>query len=80
MGDVRNTASPHSARSGRLRAFLGLAHSVIVYRTTLPAELMQEFRDAGVRLIFEFDDLVVGPDALENSGIDLPPGSSLAVM
>lgn len=55
--------------TGRLRAFLGLAHSVIVYRTTLPAELMQEFRDAGVRLIFEFDDLVVGPDALENSGI-----------
>lgn len=57
------------AEGGRLRAFLGLAHTVIIYRTALPDPLLQEIRASGAHVLFELDDLVVGPNALENSGI-----------
>lgn len=54
---------------GRIRAFLPLAHTVIVYRTALDAALIDEIRAAGVRLVFEFDDLVVGAGPLARAGI-----------
>lgn len=57
------------AETGRIRAFLGLTDTVIIYRTALPPELLQVLRDSGVRILFEFDDLVVGPTALDNSGV-----------
>ena len=53
----------------RFMGFLGLAHTVIVYRTAADATLIQAIRDAGANLVFEFDDLVVGRPAMEGSGI-----------
>lgn len=57
------------AESGRLRAFLGLAHTVIIYRTALDEDLLQIIRESGARMIFEFDDLVVGGPVISASGI-----------
>nr|WP_143791689.1 hypothetical protein [Paracoccus sp. M683]TRW98707.1 hypothetical protein FNJ84_03895 [Paracoccus sp. M683] len=57
------------ADKGRLLSFAGLAHTVIIYRTALDKDTIQMFRDAGARVIFEFDDLVVGSTMLKNSGI-----------
>lgn len=57
------------AESGRLRAFLGLAHTVIIYRTALDDDLIQTIRETGARMIFEFDDLVVGGPVITASGI-----------
>ena len=54
---------------GRVRSFLGLAHTVIIYRTAIGPELLEDIIDSGAKILFEFDDLVVGPTALENSGI-----------
>lgn len=53
----------------RLRAFLPLTHTVIVYRTALDAKWLAAFRKSGVKILFEFDDLVVGKSAMEASGI-----------
>lgn len=57
------------ANMGRVRSFLGLAHTVIIYRTALDEQTVTYFRDAGAKVYFEFDDLVVGSDVLRNSGI-----------
>lgn len=54
---------------GRVKSFMGLAHSVIIYRTALPKDVVQSFRDYGAKVYFEFDDLVVGSRVLEASGI-----------
>lgn len=55
--------------AGRIRAFLPLAHTVIIYRTALPDTQIDELRKAGVRIVFEFDDLIVSRVALEHAGI-----------
>lgn len=57
------------AEMGRVRAFLGLTHTVIIYRTALDKEIVQSFREAGAKVYFEFDDLVVGSEVLQASGI-----------
>lgn len=58
-----------SDNMGRVRSFLNLAHTVIIYRTVISSEQIAEFRNAGLRIIFEFDDLVVGRKTLKGSGI-----------
>lgn len=57
------------AQQGRMHAFLGLAHTVIIYRTVIKPKKIAEFQKAGLRVIFEFDDLIVGEKALKSSGI-----------
>lgn len=57
------------AQQGRMRSFMKLAHTVIIYRTVIDPIQIKEFRNAGLRVVFEFDDLVVGRRTLHNSGI-----------
>lgn len=57
------------AEVGRLRSFVPLAHTVIVYRTAIDDEWISSFRQAGARVLYEFDDAVVGKSAVEESGI-----------
>ena len=59
----------HPEELGRIRSLLPFAHVVIVYRTALAQPLLDELRAAGARLVFEFDDLIVGSDAVRQSGI-----------
>lgn len=54
---------------GRMRSFVLLAHTVIVYRTALDDEWISIFRQAGARVLYEFDDLVVGKSVVVGSGI-----------
>ena len=54
---------------GRLRSFVPLAHTVIVYRTALDDEWISIFRQAGALVLYEFDDVVVGKSVVEESGI-----------
>ncbi len=57
------------AEVGRLRSFVPLAHTVIIYRTALDDEWISSFRKAGARILFEFDDVVVGESVVQGSGI-----------
>lgn len=54
---------------GRLRSFVPLAHTVIVYRTALDNKWISSFRQAGARVLYEFDDVVVGKSVVEGAGI-----------
>jgi hypothetical protein len=54
---------------GMLRSYLPLARLIIVYRTPIDPEMLAEWRAAGVRVAFEFDDLVVGREQVRDSGI-----------
>lgn len=55
--------------TGRLESLLPFCHSVIIYRTQVDADYLGKLREAGVRVIFEIDDLVVGSGLVRRSGI-----------
>lgn len=67
-----------TGQRGRIRAFLGLAHTVIVYRTAVADDLMDELYEAKSRILFEVDDLILGQKALEDSEILLQVSSHQA--
>ncbi|WP_041527033.1 hypothetical protein [Paracoccus aminophilus] len=54
---------------GHVASLLPFAGTVIIYRTVVPAKQIEEMKAAGIRVIFEFDDLVVGAEAVRKSGI-----------
>lgn len=57
------------SEAGRLRSFVPFAHTIIIYRTALDDEWISSFRLAGARILYEFDDVVVGKSFVEESGI-----------
>jgi hypothetical protein len=58
-----------SGQVGMLRSYLPLARLIIVYRTPLDPDMLADWRRAGARIAFEFDDLVVGREQVRASGI-----------
>lgn len=54
---------------GRIRSYLTFCHTVIIYRSRLRAGFIRELRDAGCRVLFECDDLIIGAEQVRQSGI-----------
>lgn len=63
------TMSISPAHQGRMHAFVNFAHTVIIYRTYVKPDIVEKFKKLGIRVIFEFDDLIVGEEVLKSSGI-----------
>lgn len=58
-----------SSQAGMIRSYLPLARLLIVYRTVVAPSVVAQWQEAGVPVAFEFDDLIVGREQVEASGV-----------
>lgn len=67
MGVTAKIFSP--LEIGRIKSFLPFTSIILIYRTEVREDLIKPLKAAHSRLIFEFDDLVVGSEQVQQSGV-----------
>jgi hypothetical protein len=58
-----------SHHSGLIKSYAPLASKIIIYRTSLGKELLDELQSFPARVFFEVDDLVIGASNFRTSGV-----------